>query len=174
MLDQSDRSKIGKGGLGVARQAGTVAEPIHGRLGEAEQVDDGDCERHHAAQPARWLVAWAPEAEKLHDPMQPRPRPEVAVSECHRCVVDDPRWWVGDDVTHDEFVSQRDAAKALHLRLEVTVRHYVARGILSPATSPDGERGVTRTSLDAEREWQRRASSIQRLRRRLGGLVHYL
>lgn len=88
--------------------------------------------------------------------------------------VGDPRWWVGDVVSPGEFVSQEEAADVLGLRSHLTIGVYIARGILQPARTADGNRGVTRSSLDTELEWQRTASTMQRLRRRLGGLLHFL
>lgn len=86
----------------------------------------------------------------------------------------DPRWWVGEEVPNDQFVTQAQAAETLGLRSDLTVGAYIGRGILIPATSTEGESGVTRASLDAEIEWQRTASGLQRLRRKVAGVFHFL
>lgn len=46
-------------------------------------------------------------------------------------------------------------------------------GHLETAPLPDGLRGVTVASVEQEIEWQRRATRGQRVRRRLGDVVHW-
>lgn len=90
-------------------------------------------------------------------------------------------------VDRSEFMSELEAAKALGID---GIVWRVTRGILTPAALDDGTIGVTRSSVEAEREWQRWpapratqhnhswcwarwATRWMRLRRTLGGIVQW-
>ena len=73
-------------------------------------------------------------------------------------------------VDRGEFMSELEAAKALGID---GIVWCVTRGILTPAALDDGTIGVTRSSVEAEREWQQRATRWMRLRRTLGGFVQW-
>ena len=73
-------------------------------------------------------------------------------------------------VDRTKFMSELEAAKALGID---GVVWRVTRGLLTPAALDDGTIGVTRSSVEAEREWQQRATRGMRLRRTLGGIVQW-
>jgi hypothetical protein len=74
-------------------------------------------------------------------------------------------------VVHESgFMTEREAAESLGID---GVAWRVTRGILHPASLADGTRGVTRSSVEAELDWQRTASRVRRFRRALGGLLQW-
>lgn len=74
-----------------------------------------------------------------------------------------------------DFMSDSDAEAALRRpkRLPSSARFMCMRGILQEAWLPTGERGVTRSSVEAELAWRRTASTWRKFRRALGGFVHW-
>lgn len=75
-------------------------------------------------------------------------------------------------VQHDEWVSQAEAAIRLRVAL-LRIGLTIPTGHLEPATSPDGEPGVSATSLAVELEWQRQATWLPRLLRFARDMVHW-
>lgn len=74
-----------------------------------------------------------------------------------------------------DFMSDSDAEAALRRpqRFPPSARFMCMRGILQEAWLPTGERGVTRSSVEAELDWRRTASRCRKFRRALGGFVRW-
>ena len=68
---------------------------------------------------------------------------------------------------------QDEAAEALQAKTALSIGALIARDILQPASLADGTEGVTRSSVEAELTWRRQAGFWRRLRRRLGGILHW-
>jgi hypothetical protein len=68
-------------------------------------------------------------------------------------------------------MSEQEAAKALGID---GVVWRITRGILRGAALDDGTLGVTRASVEAEIEWQQRATRWMRVRRAIGSLFYWL
>lgn len=83
------------------------------------------------------------------------------------------RRWGNEAVTVEraDFLTQEEAAQTLG-RLGVGL--LLARRILRPAFLEDGSEGVTRESVEAELEWQASAGPIRKVRRAIGGFLHFL
>lgn len=72
-----------------------------------------------------------------------------------------------------EWVSQFDAAD--HLGVGVfRIGSLIANDHLVPAENPNGLAGVTRTSVEVEREWRASASLLQRLRRLVSDALNWV
>ena len=73
-----------------------------------------------------------------------------------------------------DFMTQEEAAEALGRSTTLGIGLLIGRQILRPAFLVDGTEGITRESVEAELEWRRSASSMRKLRRALGGLLHWI
>jgi len=76
-------------------------------------------------------------------------------------------------VPEDDFLGLNEAASALGTR-HPSLNLLIARGILQPCFLADAKEGVTKSSVAAEVEWRRTASRGQKLKRRLGGILHWI
>ena len=85
------------------------------------------------------------------------------------------RWGVpAPTVPAADFMTQQEAASELSAKIPLTVGVLIARGILEPAFLRGDEEGVTRRSVEAELRWRRETGFWRRLRRRLGGIIHWI
>lgn len=76
-----------------------------------------------------------------------------------------------------DFITRMEASELLKSRWSPRpqVNLLIARGILQPCVrASDGADGLTRSSIATEREWRRTASVWRRLRRRIGGILHWV
>lgn len=79
------------------------------------------------------------------------------------------------EVDDEDFVTLASAGRRLDARLKVSVSVLIARDLPQPAIrKADGLQGVTRQSVEREEGWRQSASSRRKLRRGLGGVVHWL
>ena len=70
-------------------------------------------------------------------------------------------------VAESEWMTGDEAAKSIGVPGS-RVRWLIMNGHLTPASRPDGTRGVTLASVQAEVQWRRNATLAARLRRVLG------
>lgn len=88
------------------------------------------------------------------------------------------RYWLRPPIVVEEsdFLTTDEAKALLRSRSAPSpnVNILVARGILQPCFVMDGRQGVTRTSVEQEREWRRMASRWKKFTRRLGGVLHWV
>lgn len=89
------------------------------------------------------------------------------------------RMWVRPAivVTDDRFISQTEAAALLKSRAapRPNIGILIARGLIQRCfRARDGADGVTLDSVQEELEWRQSATFWRRLRRRLGGILHWV
>lgn len=87
------------------------------------------------------------------------------------------RMWLGAPIVvpDDDFVDPESAQRIAGVRSHGGVTLLCARGILrSCYRASDGSEGITRTSSEAEALWKQSAPITHRLRRRLGGILHWI
>ena len=75
----------------------------------------------------------------------------------------------------EDFISEADAEMALRRsnRLPPSANFLCIRGILQQCWLPSGQRGVTRSSVEAELVWRQTASRWRKCRRAIGGVVRW-
>lgn len=113
---------------------------------------------------------WRPQGLEL---AAPDVQSEILAKACQR------RMWTRPPVVApaDDWLSQPDAAELLESRTAPLphVGMLIARGLLQQAyRASDGADGVTRSSVEEELRWREEANLWRRIRRRVGGILHWI
>lgn len=113
---------------------------------------------------------WRPEGIQL---ASPEVQQQILASAHQR------RMWTRPPVVApvNDWVSQPDAADLLKSRAAPLphIGMLIARGLLQQAyRSTDGADGVTRSSVEEELRWRNEAGLWRRVRRRIGGILHWV